>query len=144
MVSLKEVAEARALMSEAMDWSVMKWLSEKKHVRHAADKANETLDRVEQELHEGWDPELKAAYEQASGKKPDGRAPTAAALQLAKGIKEAHDAAIRSRMDAEETFDKAEKRLSTRMAREGCEKAIAGWDLHELAIRKAESAVVKK
>jgi hypothetical protein len=144
MLSLKEVAEARALMSAGMEWSVMKWLTEKKHVRRVADKANETLDRVEQELHESWDPELKAAYEHASGNKVDGPTPSATLLHLAKGIKETHDAAIRTRMDAEETFDKAEKRLSTRMAREGCEKAIAGWDLHELAIRKAESVAVKK
>jgi hypothetical protein len=143
METLKEVAEARALMTEAMDWSVMKWLTEKKRVRRVADKANETLDRVEQEVHDSWDADLKTAYEHANGKKGAGIESTAE-LQLAKSIKEAHDAAIRSRMDAEDTFDKAEKRLSARLAREGCEKAIAGWDLHELAIRKAESALAKK
>lgn len=141
MESLKEVVEARALMTEAKDWPVMKWLTEKKRVRQIADRANETLDRVEKELHEGWDSELKAAYVsngEANGKfSPEME-------KLAKGIRETHDAAIRGRMDAEDTFDKAEKRLSTRLAREGCDKAIAGWDLHELAIRKAQSAMAKK
>lgn len=143
MQTIKEVAEARALMTEAMDWSVMKWLGEKKRVRRVADKANETLDRVEQELHDSWEPDLKAAYEHVNGTRSVGTKSTAV-VQLAESIKEVHDAAIRSRMDAEETFDKAEKRLSVRMAREGCEKAIAGWDLHELAIRKAEAALARK
>jgi hypothetical protein len=44
-------------------------------------------------------------------------------------------------MDAEDTFDEAEKKLSTRLAREGCRKAIDSWDLHEQAIRKSEAAI---
>ena len=56
-----------------------------------------------------------------------------------KKVKEADDAAYRARMDAEETFDQAEKQLSTRLAREGCRKAIQSWELHEKAIRKAEA-----
>lgn len=59
----------------------------------------------------------------------------------AKKIKDADDEVYRSRMDAEKTFDEAEKRLSTSLAREGCRKAIHGWDLHEKAIRKAEAVI---
>jgi hypothetical protein len=44
-------------------------------------------------------------------------------------------------MDAEATFDLAEKQLSTSMAREGCRKAIHSWELHEKAIRKAETLI---
>jgi hypothetical protein len=44
-------------------------------------------------------------------------------------------------MDAENTFDEAERQMSTRLAREGCSKAIASWELHEAAIRKAEVAI---
>jgi hypothetical protein len=47
-------------------------------------------------------------------------------------------------MDAEETFDKAEKQLSTALAREGCRKAILSWDLHEKAIHKAEGVISPK
>jgi hypothetical protein len=139
MEELKEVAEARALMTEAMDWSVMKWLTEKKRVRKSADLANATLDRVEAELQSAWDPELKAAFD---GK--NGFAKSAELQKMAKQLREAHDAAINGRMDAEDTFEKAEKRLSVSMAREGCQKAIAGWDLHDEAIRKAELAAAKK
>jgi hypothetical protein len=42
-------------------------------------------------------------------------------------------------MDAEHTFDEAERLLSTSLAREGCQKAIRSWDLHEKAIRRAEA-----
>jgi len=54
-------------------------------------------------------------------------------------VKEADDQAHHARMDAERTFDEAERRLSTSMAREGCKKAIHSWDLHEKAIRRAEA-----
>jgi hypothetical protein len=47
-------------------------------------------------------------------------------------------------MDAEDAFDLAEKQLSTRLAREGCQKAIHSWDLHEKAIRKAEAVIRSK
>jgi hypothetical protein len=140
MDTLKEVAEARSLMTEAQEWSVMKWLSEKKQVRKIADRANATLDRVEKELHDGWDPELAAAYEGKNGEhKISGEVE-----RLASAIRQAHDAALSARAEAEATFDKAERRLSTSLAREGCVKAIAGWDLHEEAIRKAELALAKK
>ena len=140
MEKLKEVVEARALMTEATDWSVMKWLTEKKRVRKVADAANATLDRVEGELHSAWGADLKAAYE---GRSISNKV-SAEVERLAKGIRETHDAAIAARMDAEATFDKAERRLSTSLAREGCHKAIAGWELHEEAIRKAEVAAAKK
>jgi len=139
MEKLKEVAEARALMAEAKDWSVMKWLTEKKRVRRVADECNATLDRVEAALHKSWSAELKAAYDggnHGSGS-PD-------LQKLARSIREAHDAAIRTRMDAEDIFDRAEKRLSTSLAREGCDKALVGWDLHEQAIHNAEAALAKK
>jgi hypothetical protein len=60
---------------------------------------------------------------------------------LAKKLKESDDEAYRVRMDAEDTFDEAEKKLSTRLAREGSRKAIDSWDLHEQAIRKSEGAI---
>jgi hypothetical protein len=49
--------------------------------------------------------------------------------------------AYQARMDAETTFDLAEKQLSTSLAREGCRKAIHSWELHEKAIRKAETLI---
>lgn len=137
MAKIKEVEEARKLMAEAMDWSTMKWLTEKKRVRTTADLANATLDRVEAETQASWDKELMAAYKGSSNRSAD-------VTKLAKTIKEVHDAAIAAREDAEDTFAKAEKRMSTSLAREGCGKAIHGWDLHEEAIRKAEHALVKK
>jgi hypothetical protein len=138
-MEIKEVVEARALMTDAMEWSVMKWLTEKKRVRKIADVANATLDRVEAGLQAAWDPELKAAFDGENGaaKSPE-------VQRLATQLREAHDAAIKGRMEAEDTFEKAEKRLSASLAREGCHKAIAGWDLHEEAIRKSELVAAKK
>ena len=132
MKKLIEVEQARALMTEAIDWSVVKWLAEKKRVRKAADKANALLDSVEKESQDGWSKELKAAYLNPRVATPDIK-------QLAKSLRETHDAAIKLRTEAEETFDKAENRLSTALAREGCHQAIRGWDLHLEAIQKAEA-----
>jgi hypothetical protein len=140
METIKEVGAARMLMTEAKDWSVMKWLTEKKRVRKIADLANETLDRVELEVQRTWSADLKAAYD---GKASAHRI-SADVERLGKESKAAHDAAIKARADAEETFDKAERRMSASLAREGCHKAIAGWDLHEEAIRMAGTAVALK
>lgn len=146
MQKLIEVEKARAIMTEAVDWSVMKWLREKKMVRKAADLANEALDRANKEVKAHWPEGLKAAYREltsepeqsaANGKKTK---VDSHLLAVAKRVKEADDEAYHAHMDAEDTFDLAEKRLSTSLAREGCHKAILSWDLLEKAIRKAEEA----
>jgi hypothetical protein len=137
MAKLAEVEKARTLMVEAIEWSVMKWLAEKKRVRKTADKANEVLNSVEQEIHRKWSPRFKAAYDKSGAPSPE-------TARFAKKIREEHDAANKLRLQAEETFDGAEKRLSTAMAREGCRQAIEGWDHHMEAIRLAESALDMK
>ena len=152
MDKLAEVETAKALMTEAMSWSVMKWLREKKRVRQAADRANAALDRLSESVKKRWNSGLKAAYEvlvaqMASGtsadraKKPPLPMADPEATLIVRKVKEADDEAYRARMDAEKTFDDAERQLSTSLAREGCRKAIRGWELHEKAIRKAEAVI---
>jgi hypothetical protein len=146
-----EVETAKALMTEAMTWSVMKWLREKKRVRTTADLANAALDLLSETTKARWSHGLRAAYGEL-GSQIDGSASGTQRKQLSRAIdsdaqltvkkvKEADDEAYRARMDAEETFDEAERQLSTSLAREGCRKAIHGWELHEKAIRKAEAAI---
>lgn len=151
MRKLPEVEEAKELMTEAMEWSVFRWLFEKQRVRETADQANAALDKLDQAVKARWSPEIKTAYnellEQADGarrRKPSKQTSSVVdpKIQLfAKTIKEADDKAYRARMDAEETFDEAERQLNTDLAREGCRKAIDSWVLHEKAIRKAEAGV---
>ena len=152
MTKLAEVEEAKALMTEAMQWSVMKWLTNKKKVRRAADKANEILWAKQKEIKSCWSDELKLVYAELAGHgnnpgaKPaaDHQQPSASDPEvrlLAKRIREADEAAHRAHVDAEETFEKAEKILSTAMSREGCRKAIHSWELYEKAILKAEAGI---
>ena len=155
MEKLPEVETAKALMTEAMIWSVMKWLREKKRVRKTADQANAALDQLSVVTRQRWPDRVRAAYDalviQATGaattpeqqKLPPAVIDPEATL-IARKIKETDDEAYRARMDAEEAFDEAERQLSTRLAREGCKKAIHSWDLHEKAIRKAESLIRPK
>ncbi len=149
MEKISEVESAKALMNEAVAWSVMKWLREKKRVRETADRANAVLDQLNQAVKDRWPDNVKVAYAslaQASGKasvrgqaEPSSPEIDPQSRLSAKNIKEADDAAYRARMDAEQTFDEAERQLSTSLAREGCRKAIQSWELHEKAIRKAEA-----
>jgi hypothetical protein len=141
MRKLPEVEEARALMTEAVAWSVMKWLREKKRVRKVADKANAALDELNRAAKARWSHERRSAYEeltQQSGT-PQSQAINPDIRQFVSRVKEADDQAYSARMDAEHTFDEAERLLSTSLAREGCQKAIRSWDLHEKAIRRAEA-----
>ncbi len=151
MEKTPEVETAKALMNEAMTWSVMKWLREKKNVRKTADQANAALDRSSQAVREQWPEPVRLVYEAfaaqtrgSNASRPPKPPATDADTLIATQSKEKDDEAYRARMDAEATFDLAEKQLSTRLAREGCRKAIYSWDLHEKAIRKAETIIRAK
>ena len=145
MRKLREVEEATTLMTEAVEWSVVKWLKEKKRVRKAADQANDALDALNREIKQSWSEDLRTAYQQLANaavtKAKNSENNESQAMKIAKLVKKADEAAHRARMDAEATFDEAERELSTRLAREGCRKAITSWELHEAAIRKAETAL---
>ena len=144
MQKLPEVENAKALMNEAISWSVVKWLREKKKVRKAADLANAALDGLSKSIKDSWDGNVKREYEFLTSHQPKGTHPktdsdaSTEAARFAKKVKEADDDAHRARMDAENTFDEAERLLSTALAREGCKKAIRSWELHEKAIRLAQ------
>ena len=142
MKKLAEVEEATALMHEAVDWSVMKWLTEKKRVRKIADKANDALWAMQKEVKSRWSAELTTAYGELGKGDGEGTPTTSAELRsLARRVKDADDEAWRAHLDAEATFDKAEKILSTSMAREGCRKAILSWELCAKAIVAAEADI---
>ena len=140
MRKVVEVEEAKAVMTEALSWSVLKWLGEKKRVRRIADRANAELDAVEKHVKALWSDDLRQAYQDLDDKKnPQGNDSRLA--RMAKAIREADERAHRAHVEAETIFDEAEEKLSTRLAREGCEKAIRSWELHEKAISKAEAAL---
>jgi len=154
MRRLPEVEEAKELMNEAMEWSVFKWLWEKGRVRETADRANAALDKLERRVLAGWPEELKAGYKEfrpahPATKKAQLDPPKLPALDpettlFLEKMKRADDRAHRARMDAEKTFDEAERLLNTTLAKEGCEKAIHSWTLKEQAIRQAEAAISSK
>jgi hypothetical protein len=77
MHKLIEVEEARVLMNVAKDWSVWRWLMEKKRVRAAADRAVDALSAAEAEVKAGWSDELTKAYAElvADGSKGSRRKP---------------------------------------------------------------------
>ncbi len=151
MSKLPEVEAAKNLMTEAMAWSVMKWLREKKRVRKTADQANAALDKWGEGVKRSWTDGVRDAYEVLLAEEGSGRSPkkrksdiSPEVLQIAKKIKVADDEAYRARMDAEKTFDDADRQLSTSLAREGCRKAIHAWELREKAIHKAEAVLNSK
>lgn len=153
MRKLAAVEEARAIMTQGMDWGVWKWLMEKKHVREVADRATDALNEAEMKVKAAWNDELKAAYDflldeeekpksrNAKSNKTHRRTIDAATLALVREIKQADDEAETKRLDAEDTFERAERSMSTAGAREGARKALETYDLHEKAIRKAETAL---
>jgi hypothetical protein len=144
MRKLREVEDAKALMTEAMDWSVFTWLFQKSKVREIADQANAALDKLNRATKARWPEEIKAACKGLPGKgrRPSESAPSPIGPEIqafVTKVKEADDAARRARTDAEDTFDEAERTLNTDLARDGCRKAIHQWELDEKAIRRAET-----
>jgi len=160
MQKLVQVEEARALMTEAKDWSLWRWLWDKSRVRATADRAVDALAEAEKKVKATWTDDQKKAYRELEALaslngNAKGRRQYEKAREEAKNVepeikhavervKEADDVAYDARMDAEDTFDEAERRLDTDMARTGAQKAIDSWDLREKAIRKAEALTRKK
>lgn len=155
MKKLEAVEEARFIMTQGMEWGVFKWLMEKPKVRKIADRATEALNDAEDKVKITWSDDLKLAYnylatleDDHSGKGSQGKAIPKGidpdALAVAKGVYEADEETETMRLDAEDTFADGEKKLSVAMARDGARKALATYDLHEKAIRKAEAAVRSK
>ena len=143
MKKIAAVEEARAVMTEAADWGLWKWLLEKTRVQEVADRATAALINADRRAKAGWSNELKQLYasfedRQKANGAADGIAP---ALRIrARKIKEAYDKGQRARVHAENLFKEAERKMSTEMAREGARKALESYDLREQAIRKAEAA----
>jgi hypothetical protein len=160
MHKLSQVEEATALMNEAKDWGVWRWLWEKSRVRATADRANDALAELEEKVKASWSDDLKKAYRElealaslnghAKGKRLYEKAKEEAKdvdpeiKSAVARVKEADDIAYKAHLDAEETFDEAERCLDTGMAQDGAEKAIESWVLREKAIRRAEAAGRKK
>jgi hypothetical protein len=146
---VREVEEAKSLMTEAMDWSVFTWLFQRNRVRETADRANAALDKLNRNVKSRWSSEMKAAYRELTAKRgshelgePGPETIDHEIRLFVKKVKDADDAARRARTDAEDTFDEAERQLNTDLAREGCKKAIHQWELDERAIRRAEAIPV--
>lgn len=159
MRKLPAVEDARAIMTEGMEWGVWTWLLEKKRVREIADKAKAALDEFEAKVKATWSDDLKIAYNQLvseSGdvkqarqkakpaKKPEAAKIDSQVMAAVRQVKEADDDAYNAHEDAEDVFAEAEKRMSTNGAREGARKALIAYDLHEAAIRKAEALARSK
>ena len=157
MRKLEAVEEARAIMTQGTEWGVFKWLMEKRKVRGIADRATAALNDAEDKVKATWSDELKRAYNylatqnlDAGNGKRAAKSKTAAEprdpelLAIAQKVLEADEETERMRLDAEDTFAEGERQMSTAMAREGAGKALATYDLHEKAIRKAEAAARAK
>ena len=144
MRKLEAVEDARAIMTQGLEWGVFKWLLEKPKVRKIADRATEALNDAEDKVKATWSDDLKRAYNhiamEASKAKKDGGRFNRDLLETARKVFEADEETETMRLDAEDTFAEGERKLSVAMAREGAQKALATYDLHEKAIRKAEAA----
>lgn len=160
MQKMKEVEEARAVMTEGSQWGIWKWLTEKPKVRRIADLATATLAEANQRAKETWNDDLKLAYAELvvqaefeadpAAKKKYEKAKKAAEnidpkiKAAAKRVKEADDEAARVTQEAEDAFDQADRRMSASMARDATKVALESYDLRESAIRKTEVAARTK
>ena len=157
MRKLEAVEEARAIMTQGMEWGVWKWLLEKPKVRKIADRATEALNDTEDKVKATWSDDLKKAYnhlvtqngnmgkgKRGATSKENAQPFDSELLAIAQRVLDADEETETMRLDAEDTFDEGEHRLSVSMARDGARKALATYDLHEKAIRRAEAAARPK
>src|SRR5215468_230755 len=62
MEKLIPVEEAKALFTEAQDWSLWRWLKDKKKARAAGNAATEAFDTLDKKIKDSWAEDLKKAY----------------------------------------------------------------------------------
>ena len=62
MRKLEAVEDARAIMTQGLEWGVFKWLMEKPKVRKIADRATQALNNAEDKVKATWNDDLKRAY----------------------------------------------------------------------------------
>ncbi|MEO8594212.1 MAG: hypothetical protein ABI759_12910 [Candidatus Solibacter sp.] len=137
MQKLTAVEDAKTLFDEARNWSMWRWLVEKKRARATADAAWNALEACEEKVRAGWQEEWRAAYRHPRSRSyaeldPEVRA----ALDR---VREDDLAAVEARDAAEAQFDEADRRMSTGMACVGAQMAIDAWKMREAFIRKAEA-----
>src|SRR5208283_5436511 len=109
------VEDAKAIMTEGMQWGVWKWLMEKKRVRGIADEARTALDDAEDKVKATWSDDLKIAYNQLvsqdgdakqarrkakPGKKEEAPKTDSQVMAAVKRVKEADDEAYNAHEDA--------------------------------------------
>ena len=119
-----------------------------------ADEARAALDELEKKVKATWSHELKLAYNQllsengngkrtrnngTAGKKTTSQAIDRKVMDAVRQVMQADDDAYDAHETAEEVFAEAEQRMSTNLARDGARKALVAYDLHEAAIRQAET-----
>src|ERR1019366_3581821 len=129
MHKLVAVEEAKTLFNEAKDWSVWRWLIEKKHARTSADAAWEALEACEEKVRAGWNEDWRQAYGHPKSKRhaaldPEVKAALERLYEEDKEGRQAHDA-------AEAQFDEADRRMSTSMACTGAHMAMDAWEMGE-------------
>ncbi|MGA3017200.1 MAG: hypothetical protein ABSF62_08780 [Bryobacteraceae bacterium] len=148
MHKLAPVEDAKTLFNEAKDWSVWRWLIEKKHARTIADAAWEALKACEEKVKAGWAEEWQQAYRDLSANgRPKGQRHAGLAPELKAALERLHEADEEARQAhdaAEAQFDEADRRMSSSMACEGAQMAIDAWELTEKFIRKAEALARRK
>src|SRR5689334_17732450 len=106
MHKLMEVEEAKALMTEAKAWSVWRWLTEKKKVRAAADRAVDALNAADEKVKASWGDDLRQAWreleaETALQQNPRAKRQYEKAKEGAKDVPEETKAAVRRVKEAD-------------------------------------------
>jgi hypothetical protein len=142
MQKLAPVEDAKTLFNEAKDWSVWRWLIEKKHARTTADACWEALEACEAKVKAGWNPEWREAYGH-----PRSRHHAALDPEVKEALDRLHEADVeaqKARDAAEAQFDDADRRMSGSMACEGAQMALDAWEMREKIIRKAEALARRK
>jgi len=114
MQKIVEVENAQKLTTEAIGWSPVLFMGKKKGLEQSHALANQALDKKFEEVKVSTFPEAKEAYE----------------------------ASLSTRAEADQLFQKAAKMFKIEFAKEACKKILESWEQGLKAIELAESAKV--
>src|SRR5260370_2694096 len=127
MHKLAPVEDAKTLFNEARDWSVWRWLIEKKRARSTADAAWEALEACEEKVKAGWSEDWREAYGHPKSRRYAALDPEV--KEALEHLRQDDEEASQARDAAAAQLDEADRRLSTSMAWEGAQMAIDAGEM---------------
>jgi chromosome segregation ATPase len=143
--TLRAVIEAKRLLEETKQWWPWSWAADlnKIKLRSAIETATKALEREVEKAKNSWSREMQRAYREltvAESRRASTSNIDPEIKRAARKLKDAEDELNLATVQAQKTFDEAERELNPSKAREGALQTAKAIEKHETVLSIANAA----